>query len=66
MAVIMRNPFLIAAFVLMLTYAFFVGITTANFGALVRYRMPVLVFLALILSVEWRYMAIWKSVGGKE
>lgn len=66
MAVIMRNPFLIAAFVLMLTYAFFVGITTANFGALVRYRMPVLVFLALILSVEWRYMAIWKRVESKE
>jgi len=60
-AVIMRNPFLLAAFVLMITYAFFVGITTANFGALVRYRMPVLVFLSLILSIEWRYMSVLRA-----
>ena len=61
-AIILRNPFLIAAFVLMLTYAFFVGITTANFGALVRYRIPVLVFLSLILAVEWRYMTLLKAM----
>jgi len=61
-AVILRRPFLMAAFVLMLTYAFFVGITTANFGALVRYRMPVLVFLSLILAVEWRYMNLLKAI----
>ena len=54
-SVIMRNPFLISAFVFMITYAFFVGLTTANFGALVRYRMPVIVFLSLILAVVWRY-----------
>lgn len=53
--VVMRNPFLIAASVFVITYAFFVGLTTANFGALVRYRMPVIVFLALILAVVWRY-----------
>ncbi|MBQ4230434.1 MAG: hypothetical protein II671_02690, partial [Salinivirgaceae bacterium] len=57
-SVIMRNPFLISAFVFMITYAFFVGLTTANFGALVRYRMPVIVFLALILAVVWRYMQL--------
>ena len=56
--VIMRNPFLIAASVFVITYAFFVGLTTANFGALVRYRMPVIVFLALILAVVWRYMQL--------
>lgn len=61
-AIILRNPFLIAAFVLMLTYAFFVGITTANFGALVRYRIPVLVFLSLILAVEWRYMNLLQTM----
>ena len=53
--VVMRNPFLIAASVFVITYAFFVGLTTANFGALVRYRMPVIVFLALVLAVVWRY-----------
>lgn len=65
-AVILRRPFLMAAFVLMLTYAFFVGITTANFGALVRYRMPVLVFLSLILAVEWRYMTLLKAIENDE
>lgn len=60
--VILHNPFLIAAFVFMLTYAFFVGLTTANFGALVRYRIPVIVFFALILAVEWRYMRMCETV----
>ena len=45
---------------------FFVGITTANFGALVRYRMPVLVFLSLILAVEWRYMTLLKAIENDE
>ena len=53
--VVMRNPFLIAVSVFVVTYAFFVGLTTANFGALVRYRMPVIVFLSLVLAVVWRY-----------
>lgn len=62
MAVIVRNPFLAAAFVFMIIYAFFVGLTTANFGALVRYRIPVIVFFALILAVEWRYMRMCEAV----
>ncbi|MFA6400951.1 MAG: hypothetical protein WCX31_04900 [Salinivirgaceae bacterium] len=48
------NPFLIACFAFFVTYAFFVGLTTANFGALVRYRMPVFVFFAIILIVLYR------------
>lgn len=60
--VIIHNPFLISAFVFMVTYAFFVGLTTANFGALVRYRIPVIVFFALILAVVWRYMRLCEAV----
>ena len=60
--IIIRNPFLIAAFVFLITYAFFVGLTTANFGALVRYRMPVIVFLTLILAVIWRFMQLFRSI----
>lgn len=60
--VVFRNPFLMAAFVFMVTYAFFVGLTTANFGALVRYRIPVIVFLALLLAVEWHYMRMCEAV----
>ena len=64
--VIMRNPFLIAASVFVITYAFFVGLTTANFGALVRYRMPVIVFLALVLAVIWRYMQLSRLLAEDE
>lgn len=45
------DPFLLSAFVFSITFAFFVGLTTANFGALVRYRSPVLTFFAIVLLV---------------
>lgn len=51
---IASHPFLIASFVFLITYSFFVGLTTANFGALVRYRMPVFVFLAIIMVVMYQ------------
>lgn len=51
---VFSHPFLIASFVFSITYSFFVGLTTANFGALVRYRMPVFVFLLLILVVIYQ------------
>ena len=36
-----------------LTFAFIVGLTTANFGALVRYKIPLLIFFVpfLIFSI---------------
>jgi len=46
---IASDPFLIALLVFTFTFAFFVGLTTANFGALVRYRMPVTLFLLILL-----------------
>jgi len=51
---IWRTPFLITSISFALVYAFFVGLTTANFGALVRYRMPVLMFFAIVLAVLWQ------------
>jgi hypothetical protein len=44
-----KDPFLLALFVLAITFAFTVGLTTANFGALVRYNIPVKVSLVLVL-----------------
>jgi len=49
---IYRNPFFISILVFVITFAFFVGLTTANFGALVRYRSPVLPFTVLILLIS--------------
>ena len=51
---VLTNPFLLASFIFLITYSFFVGLTTANFGALVRYRMPVFVFLSIILVISYR------------
>jgi hypothetical protein len=50
---IFSNPFLLSGFIFMVTYSFFVGLTTANYGALVRYRMPVFVFLSIILVIAY-------------
>lgn len=43
------DPFLISTLIFSLTYAFMVGLTTANFGALVRYRIPALPFYLFFL-----------------
>ncbi|MEA1873660.1 MAG: hypothetical protein U9N51_04405, partial [Bacteroidota bacterium] len=39
-----KEPFLIFAIVFAVVLSFFIGLTTANFGALVRYRIPLLPF----------------------
>lgn len=54
LSTIWHTPFLITSISFALVYAFFVGLTTANFGALVRYRMPVLMFFAIVLAVLWQ------------
>ncbi len=43
------DPFLLFCFVFAIVMAFFVGLTTANFGALVRYRIPLLPFFVFAL-----------------
>jgi hypothetical protein len=45
----MNDPFLLFCFVFAIILAFFIGITTANFGALVRYRIPLLPFFVFAL-----------------
>ncbi len=60
---IYRDPLLLASFIFTITFAFFVGLTTANFGALVRYRTPVLPFLLLILIILRSH---YKEIAAKE
>ena len=48
-----KTPFLIFSIVFSLTLAFIVGFTTYNFGALVRYKIPILPFyLASIFIIQ--------------
>jgi hypothetical protein len=44
-----KEPFLIFAIVFAVVLSFFIGLTTANFGALVRYRIPMLPFFVFML-----------------
>ena len=49
--IIQKDPFLIFATTFSLTFAFAVGISTANFGTLVRYKIPILPFYLLFLAL---------------
>jgi hypothetical protein len=48
---IRNDPFLIFCLIFSLTFSFAVGISTSNFGTLVRYKIPMLPFYLLLLTV---------------
>lgn len=48
---VFSNPVLIFCFVFTIFFAFALGLTTANFGALVRYKIPAIPFFLLIIFV---------------
>lgn len=50
---IYNDPFLLASFIFSLTYAFIVGLTTANFGALVRYRIPSVALILILFIIVY-------------
>ena len=43
--IVREDPFLIFMVIFSIFFAFSIGLTTANFGALVRYKIPLLPFL---------------------
>jgi len=49
--IIFGNPLLITCFLFVLIFAFFVGLNTANFGSLSRYKVPLLPFFISLLFV---------------
>lgn len=46
-----NDPFLVFAFMFTLIFAFMVGFTTANFGAMVRYKIPMMPFFLCFLYI---------------
>jgi hypothetical protein len=44
-----KDPLLLAFFVMAITFAFSVGLTTANFGAIVRYAIPIKITITLVI-----------------
>ncbi len=49
--VIIRNPILVYCIVFSVLFAFMIGLTTSNFGALVRFKIPMIPFFAAFLLV---------------
>ncbi len=50
---IWSNPYIVFALIFALIFAFGVGFTSYNFGALVRYKIPCLPFYAMVLAYLW-------------
>ncbi len=48
---IIQDPFLIFCFFFAILFAFAVGVSTFNFGTLMRYKIPLLPFYLIIMSV---------------
>ncbi|MBU0486685.1 MAG: hypothetical protein KKD31_01890 [Bacteroidetes bacterium] len=51
--IVRSDPFLMFSFFFVIIIAFSVGLTTANFGALVRYRIPLMPFLVVLVLELW-------------
>ena len=56
--VLLKNPLLFFSFVFSLFFAFSVGLTTANFGALVRYKIPLMPFYLSMVYILSNYKKI--------
>jgi len=51
---VIQEPLLLFSFVFAIIFAFAVGLTTANFGALVRYRIPAIPFIVISLFILYQ------------
>lgn len=47
--IVLNNPLVFFSIIFSVTFAFIIGLTTANFGALVRYRIPLIPFYTTAL-----------------
>ncbi len=53
--IILENPVILFSIIFSVSFAFVIGLTTANFGALVRYRIPLIPFFITSLFVLNNY-----------
>lgn len=51
---ILQDPMLTFAFIFSIIFAFGVGLSTSNFGSLVRYRIPLLPFYVMVLLILFK------------
>ncbi len=56
--ILLQNPLLFFSFIFSLFFAFSVGLTTANFGALVRYKIPLMPFYLSMVYILSNYTKV--------
>jgi hypothetical protein len=59
----LKNADTLFALIFSLSFAFAVGVSTYNFGTLVRYKIPMLPFYLIALVLIWDYSKSDKNVG---
>jgi hypothetical protein len=59
----LRNADTLFALTFSLSFAFAVGVSTYNFGTLVRYKIPLLPFYLIALVLIWDYSKSDRNVG---
>ncbi|WP_258101568.1 hypothetical protein [Marinoscillum pacificum] len=52
---LISDPFLVFCFAFALLFAFAVGVSTANFGTLMRYKIPMMCFYAVVLVISSKH-----------
>ena len=52
---LVNNPVVAFCFVFSFVFAFAVGVSTFNFGTLVRYKIPLIPFYLIGLAILWYY-----------
>jgi hypothetical protein len=57
-----NNPTVLFALIFSIVFAFAVGVSTFNFGTLVRYKIPLLPFFMVALTLIWDYSKRDKKV----
>jgi len=60
-----KDPNILFFLIFSVIFAFAVGITSYNFGALSRYKIPCLPFYAAFLIVLWKYDVVHPKTGSR-
>ncbi len=63
--VILSDSFIVFSLIFSLMFSFFIGLTTANFGALVRYKIPLIPFFMATLFIITKNFNVEKFSGKK-
>ncbi|MBK6753365.1 MAG: hypothetical protein IPG69_07160 [Flavobacteriales bacterium] len=64
-ALVIKNPLVLMCVVFVLTYGFITGITTPNFGALVRFKIPLIPFFVASMYIMLYLLKVRRATIGR-